>query len=148
MSFYRRSVKGDLAFGLAAEETHRTEIAGFVGCGLNKDPNPYAAFDFYNDEKTIYCELKGRRIPHDKYETCIITESKVLKAAADPTKTYYFFWAYEDGLFYLKYEPEVFSKFEVKPFKRFNRVDKIEKEHRHYFIPYQSLHRIEGVSGG
>ena len=80
--------------------------------------------------------------------TFTISESKVLKAQADPTKTYYFFWAYSDGLFYLKYDPDVWSQFEVGPFKRWDRIDRIEKPHRHYFIPYESLIRIEGVSGG
>ncbi len=143
-----RSVAGDVAFGLASEETHKTKIAGFVGCDLTKDNNRYAPFDYYNNDKTIYCELKTRRIPHNKYPTCLISESKVLKAQSDPTKTYYFFWAYEDGLFYLKYNPAVWSQFEVGPFKRWDRIDRVEKPHRHYFIPYESLVRIEGVSGG
>lgn len=136
-----RSFAEDNAFGLASEDTNRVALETLVGTPLIKDKNIYASFDFHNEGKTIYVELKTRLIPHDRYDTALISASKV-EFCRDPTKTYYFVWAYSDGLFYLKYDKEVWAQFECKPFVRHQRSDYNDTPKDHFFIPYTALTRV------
>lgn len=136
-----RTFAEDYARGLASESAKKSAIESITGCEMFKAPNTFAPLDFSNDGKTIYAELKTRFIKHDQYDTALISASKI-DHCNDPTKEYYFVWAYNDGLFYLKYNKEEWSKFECKDFCRNNtRADYNDRPQRTYYIPYQSLTR-------
>ena len=131
----------DYARGTASQVANRTVIEGLVGSSLVEDQNPYATFDFHNEGKTIYVELKTRFIAHDTYPTALIGANKV-RFCSDPNKTYYFVWAYTDGLYYIKYDPTVFEHLECRPFVRHARADYNDVETDHYFIPHTLLTKV------
>ena len=133
-----RTFREDNQRGLASEAQRHSTLETLVGSALTKDPNPYATFDFFNEGKTIYVELKTRFIPHDKYPTALISANKV-EFCTDPNKTYYFCWAYSDGLYYLKYDKAVFDTFQVEDYVRHQREDYNDVPKPHYFIPHTVL---------
>jgi len=133
-----RTFRQDYATGTANEDTTRSTIERITGCGMQKDTNKYAPLDFHNEPKTIYAELKTRLIPHDKYPTALIGANKV-EFCSDPNKSHYFCWAYSDGLYYLKYDKELFDTFQVEDYVRHARADFNDVPKPHYFIPHQVL---------
>jgi hypothetical protein len=137
------AVKDDVGFGTNNEQRHFGTIEKFLGCGIVKAPNAYATLDFWNDKKTIYAEMKSRRIYSTQYATSIIGKNKLDACDADPTKQYYFFYVYLDGVFYIKYDKELFSTFEIVDYKRFDRSDRREVAKPHCFIPNKLLKKIE-----
>jgi hypothetical protein len=137
------AVKDDTNFGLFNEQKHHTVIEKFLGCGLIKAPYMYATLDFWNEKKTLYAEMKSRRIHSTQYDTSIIGKNKIDACKADPSKEYYFFYVYNDGVFYIKYDEALFSTFEVRDYKRFDRSDRREVPKPHYFIPNKLLKKIE-----
>ena len=136
------SVADDVAFGEANELRNKGLLEKLVGCGLTKDPNRWASMDFYNENKTVLVELKSRRIRSDLYATAIISADKIHKIRDNGT-THYLAWAYEDGLFYVKYDKEKWDKYECKMYKRYNRSDRIEYPKLHYFVPRTDLIAVE-----
>lgn len=142
-----RSFKSDYENGLSGEVLHKERIQTFFGMDLIKDTNKRSAFDFHNEAKTTYVELKTRTINHDRWPTTVIGASKVEHARRglkdDPSKRYYFVWAFKDGLFYLEYTEDGWKDFECGDFQRHHRLDKVEVPHQHYFIPYSALQRIQ-----
>jgi hypothetical protein len=107
------SKKEDIKLGELNETKAIPIISSFLNTTLTKDTNRYATFDFFNDPKTIYVELKSRRIKHDKYETALIGLNKV-NWCKDPNINYYFVWLYNDGIYYLKYDKELFRTFRIE----------------------------------
>jgi len=104
---------------------------------MQKDTNHYSSFDFHNSDRTVFAELKTRRIRHNQYPTTIISADKI--AHIEDGKDYYFIWAYVDGLYYLKYDPNLWEKFECKMYRRFDRSDRVEVPKPHIFIPCSHL---------
>jgi hypothetical protein len=137
-----RTFAADYARGIESESKTKSAIETITGCGMIKSPKTNSRFDFSNEEKTIYAELKTRFMNHDKYTTTLITASKVDLCDKDTSKVYYFVFAFDDGVYYLKYDKEVFSKFECKEFCRIRRADYNDTPKLHYFIPYTSLTKL------
>jgi hypothetical protein len=131
------STTEDLAFGLGSEVRNMSAIERLVGCGLIKDSNHYSSFDFHNADKTVFAELKSRRIRHNQYPTAIISADKI--AHIEEGKEYFFVWTYVDGMYYLKYDPDVWSTFECKMYARFDRSDRREFPKPHIFVPHEFL---------
>ena len=104
--------KEDVKFGLTNETQALPIISKYFNTKLIKDPNPYAVHDWWNETKTIFIELKSRRINHNQYDTAIIGTNKIKKCLNKDTN-YYFCWLYLDGLYYIKYDKEVFKNFVV-----------------------------------
>ena len=101
----------DLTFGKASEMKNHATLESFVGTPLASTP-PYHCFDFTDKENTVYVELKTRRIKHNQYPTTLIGKNKV-DFCSDPSKRYYFCYAYLDGLYAVKYDADLFKTFEV-----------------------------------
>lgn len=101
--------KLDLAFGLKNEHTVLESIEGMVGTKLNHHRD-YSVMDYSNESKTIYVELKSRRIRHNAYDTALIGRNKI-QYCTDPNKAYYFVFSYTDGLYYIKYDRVLFNTF-------------------------------------
>jgi hypothetical protein len=102
----------------------------------------YDTFDFTNTNNTIYVELKSRRCASTLFPTSIIGENKVV-ACNDPSKTYWFCFAYTDGLFIIKYNKDVFDNFpKVNEFKRSDRTDANNAPQRVILIPNTHLTKI------
>jgi hypothetical protein len=101
---------------------------------IRASTNIYSSFDFYGD-KYIY-ELKSRNNSYNDYPTTLIPKYK----CKDNLILLFYF---TDGLYYIEYKSELFNKFELKMFKRNDRVDKIEKPVEYYYIPITNLTKID-----
>jgi hypothetical protein len=141
MSVAVRSKKQDIAFGLQSEQEKLCIFEKHFQTKLTKHNDPYYPLDFHNETNTIYVELKSRHIRHNQYETTLISAHKV-SYCCKPDVSYYFVFAYTDGLYYIKYEKELFDTFETRPFKRYDRVDDIQTPQPYIFIPVKHLTKI------
>jgi len=137
-----RHQKEDLAYGGASEERHLATFSTFVGKGLQKT-STYHPMDYTDDGNTIFLELKTRRVNHDQYPTALIGKNKV-DFCSDPTKTYYFCYCYNDGIYYIKYDPEVFKTFRVEEeYYRSPRAGCVNRPQTLVHIPHSRLSRLE-----
>jgi hypothetical protein len=108
----KRTQADDLKYGMSMERRTKSRIEQLVGEEIILGGG-YNTFDYHNKTKTVYVELKSRRICHDDYPTAIIGKNKV-DFCTDPSKEYYFVYNYNDGIYYIKYDKELFDTFEVK----------------------------------
>ncbi len=135
--------KNDLEMGKLNEETSIIHLNKYLNTELMKDDNKYGIIDFYNKEKTIYVELKSRRINHNKYSTALCGLNKIkelIKLNCDA----YIAFKYEDGLFIIKYDKKLFKTFDIqKNYQRSfrNDVGKVEQMDVIH-IPYKYLIKI------
>jgi len=107
-----RHQQDDLLFGGASEKRNINILSTFFGTLLNKTPATHV-FDFTDEAKTIFVELKTRRVNHDQYHTAIIGKNKV-DFCNNPNTRYYFVYQYNDGLYYIEYNKELFDTFDVE----------------------------------
>lgn len=133
----------DLKMGEENELKNVATLSSFFKTDLSKNNGKFATIDWSNQSNTIYVELKSRRIYHNLYPTALIGLNKV-NFCNDPTKNYYFVYAYTDGLFYIKYDKELFKTFEIKQLKiglrnDVNRIELSDVMH----IPTKHLIKIE-----
>jgi hypothetical protein len=136
-----RTQAEDLRFGYTHEQNVLERLQKQFGTTLLRGGN-WDTMDYSNTAKTIFIELKSRRVPHDRYPTAIIGRNKV-RFCSDPTKEYYFVYNYEDGLFYIKYDPELFATFEVvTEYQRNRRADATDAPQEVVMIPYKYLTRF------
>lgn len=108
---------------------------------LQRIANPYSPFDYETEDKQTFLELKARTFAHNKYPTTMIGQNKVNCAKAYPDRTYYFAFAFTDGLYWIKYDPELFKTFQVK---QGGRYDRGRAEISQYcYIPIEHLSPVE-----
>lgn len=113
----------DLRFGTDAEKV----VVEHLNRGFGKTfthLGQHSIFDFADEPKTIFVELKTRRVSSRQYPTTLVGLNKVNYAKENPDRTYYFVFNFTDGIFYIQYNPEVFAKYEVDySFYRSRRAD-------------------------
>jgi hypothetical protein len=98
--------------------------------------------DYINDNKTIYIEMKTRRVNHDQYPTALIGKNKV-DFCQKSSATCYFVYVYMDGMFYIKYDKALFDTFECRDYERGYRTGGIQPRQLFYFIPHTKLQSLE-----
>lgn len=123
-------------FGAEAE-AHYFPVFQQLFPTLQRIKNPYAAFDFETPDKSTAIELKARRFAHDKYPTTMIGVSKIRYANRFPDTTYFFAFAFTDGLYWIRYDPVLFSTFEVKEGGRYDRGR--PEINQYCYIPIEKL---------
>lgn len=136
------SINDDRALGRQNEVDTKAIIERHFNVEITKTKDPFFVIDFVSANKKFWCELKRRLVNHDAYPTAIISKHKV-DFCQDPDATYVFVWRYNDGVYYIKYDKEKFSKYEVKMYRRFDRTDHHQMASPHYFIPVTDLLKIE-----
>lgn len=135
--------KEDIRFGTNNEINILETLQNYLQTTLQRSGG-YAVMDYTNPGKTIYVELKSRRIKHNTYPTAIIGLNKV-EFAKKSTAECYFVWLYTDGLYYLKYDPEVWNQFEVNhEYYRGERLDCINYAQSIVYVPHELLQKFEG----
>jgi hypothetical protein len=135
--------QSDIAFGTASELSNLDILQSFLDTTLERKGG-YAVFDYENPTKTIFVELKTRRIKHDTYDTALIGFNKVAFCETVNDVDYWFAYCYEDGLYVIKYDRELFLDFEVRhDFKRGFREDDSNKPQSVVFIPTNLLKKID-----
>ena len=93
--------------------------------------NKYSVFDYYS-KKLIKCELKTRNLYSYSHKTTMISQHKIYHCN-NPKCQYYFFFEFKDCLKYIKYEKEIFDKYEKKIG---GRCDRGKEEYSQYvYIP-------------
>jgi hypothetical protein len=113
-----RTLVGDLEFGKSFEMNMYDLIKQLDG-DLVPSTDTFALFDFVSDKTEV--ELKSRTFYMRTYPTTIVGTNKIRYIENNPDKSYYFCFAFTDGLFYLKYSKDLFSKFKKKKCERNDR---------------------------
>jgi hypothetical protein len=128
----------DLAFGLMNEDLIQTQIESIAGTPLIKQGG-YSVMDYTNDAKTVYVELKTRRIKHNAYPTALIGANKI-EFCSDPQKNYFFVFCYLDGIYFIKYDEALFNTFERSDnYYRGARSDCFNSVQSVFYIPIERL---------
>jgi len=137
-----RTFVGDLEFGLAGERSIRNQISSF----LNADVELQGGFSILDIHTHSHRgEIKSRRENSQYFQrmgSIIIGKNKIDAFADSPHECWCFF-NLSDGLFGIKYDPEVFSNFVVQnDFIRHRRSDYNDRPHAVVHIPFNMLTRI------
>jgi hypothetical protein len=98
----------------------------------------FCSWDFESDS-AIY-ELKTRNHSSNTYQDVMIGYNKI--QPFNNNKPQYFLFNFTDGLFYIKYDEDVFTDFELKLFKREGRTDYNDKPQVVCHIPIKYLTKI------
>tara|TARA_R100000808_G_C2155019_1_gene166631 strand:- start:6197 stop:6619 length:423 start_codon:yes stop_codon:yes gene_type:complete len=126
-------------WGIEQEDIVKPILEKYFDEKLTKTENRYAPFDFYNNDKSIYIEVKSRKCNYDKYLTTIITDNKWKKGQklfSEGKKVFYVF-NFLDGIYILEYNKQEYPK------KKAGRYDRGRPEIKyHIFIPIKDLTQI------
>ena len=139
----KMSFKSDYAFGKAKEEENKEKLEKKFGIKLNHIEDKFSLFDFVSEDGKIYVELKSRNIKHDDYTTALIGANKADFIEDKEGIEAYFCFCYTDGLYYIKYDKDVFANITRKDFQRRERSDYDDLPKPHYFIRNELLQKIE-----
>lgn len=128
--------------GEAAETLHLPAFQRLIPT-LQKITNPYHPFDYKTPDDQIFVELKARTFERTRFATTMVGANKVECAKLNPTKTYYFAFSFTDGLYWIKYDPDLFKTFQTK---QGGRYDRGRAEVSIYcYIPIEWLEAVESV---
>jgi hypothetical protein len=130
------SFSKDYKSGKRNEEEVLHTINIYFKDNIKQTQSQYSSYDFEGD-KHIY-ELKARRCNHNTYATTMIGKDKLIKSE----KRQIFLFKFYDGLYYIKHRRKKFKQFEVKMFRRNDRVDKTDVEKEYLYIPIEKLKKI------
>jgi hypothetical protein len=133
-----RSFKLDYSFGKTNEDIVLTQIQKFFTNDgiIKKEEDTYSKYDFKGD--TYLYELKSRNVHYKKFATTIIPYDKII----ENTKQIFLF-NFIDGLYYIEYDKDVFSKFELSDFQRHKREDYNDIKKLYFHIPIKKLIKID-----
>jgi hypothetical protein len=130
-----RTFAADYAIGTTAESTLLPVFNTFFKTTF-QPTGKYDPFDYTSP--TIDIELKTRTNTYRRYPTTMIPYSKVLHAKSSPRTTIFAF-NFTDGLYYIEYDPTLFSSFLTNEFQRDDRQDHRDRPQEYLYIPIQSL---------
>ena len=100
-----RTFNSDYIVGRASEEKYLPCLQNaFNDETLSHTKCKSDIFDYIGNNK--YIELKTRSFEHTKYPDTMIGLNKIKYAQANPDKEFYFVFAFTDGLYYYKYNPD------------------------------------------
>lgn len=136
--------KQDLEMGKNAEDETIPVLNEYFKTTFSKNENVYGVIDFFNEDKTIYVELKARRLKHNQYETVMIGQNKIKYYKNLKGSSCYLCFKYIDGLFIIKYDKELFKTFKTNTIKINFRQDIGRDEFSDVlYIPYKHLIKIK-----
>ena len=133
-----RTKDEDRAVGKASEKTNY-DLIKQIDSALTPTPDRFNLFDYESPASRV--ELKTRNVCWRTYPTIVVGTNKVKVAENDTSdRNYYFAYSFNDGLYYIKYNKELFSKFKKGKMNRADRGETIVNEVLH--IPTEKLIRI------
>ena len=138
----KRSLANDLRIG-EENETKNEAIFNrvfndtFINTKI-KYNDPCCSFDYEGEITNTRIELKSRRNKYDQYPTTIMPISKVLNSHDG---RHIFCFAFTDGLYYIDYDKDKFSKYEIKMINT-QRTGIIDKPKPHFCISISDLIKI------
>lgn len=130
------SIKDEVNYGTAKQKELFNDINKFFGGNLKPTKFIYARYDFY-DNTHIY-ELKSRKCSIHEYPSTVIALNKIDKKGRPQV----FIFAFTDGIYYIRYDKELFDTFELRPFKRNSLEDMTYSETPYFFIPTNKLSKL------
>ena len=133
-----RTFAADYATGTSAERTLLPTFNAFFKTDFTAT-GKYDPFDFVSP--TLNLELKTRTNKYRQYPTTMLPYSKITHAASSPKRTIFAF-NFADGLYYIEYEPTLFSTFTTNEFQRDNRQDHRDRSQDYIYIPIGNLSRL------
>jgi len=126
----------DIEMGELNEEYAIDIIKNFLDLNHLKKLDIFDTFDFYNDEKDIFFEVKSRRNKYNKYKTTMIGYNKLLEARKH--NNVYFIFIFLDGNYYYKFDEN--DNFEISIG---GRNDRGKAEYKKYvYIPIEKLKKL------
>lgn len=132
-----RTFATDYATGTASEKQLLPLFSKFFKTTF-APTGQYNSFDF--SSATHQLELKTRTNSRTKFPTTMIPASKV--ANLNTAKTTIFAFKFTDGLYYIEYNPTLFSTFETNEFQRADRQDHTDRKQPYIYIPVKHLQSI------
>tara|TARA_R110002110_G_scaffold272098_2_gene487656 strand:- start:388 stop:807 length:420 start_codon:yes stop_codon:yes gene_type:complete len=111
----------DLQYGMFSEDKVEPMINQFfcenvLNTKLTR--GKYCPYDYESaDMKTRY-ELKSRKINHNQFPTILISHRKIIKGSSNGCDLVLLF-LFLDGLYFIRYEPMLFSNFDIGDFVRY-----------------------------
>lgn len=127
----------DYKYGTKKEKETLPIIEKVLNIKLFPAPSKFSTFDFFTQDGKTFIELKSRKQSHDRFPTTIIGKNKIETIRDD--YTYYFFYNYTDGTYYIKYDKELFKSFNDRVICRRDRnVSSVCTE-----IPVKLLTKVE-----
>ena len=122
-------------YGRKVEDSALPVINQLYQCDFKRNENDiFDILDFHDEEKKKIVEIKGRRIPSDRYEDTIITTSKVTEGfkAIEHGYKVFFVFVFTDKMFQMELKED--ASFKVK-MTGTNCI-------AHYMIPVKELTEI------
>ena len=130
--------KNDYLYGKQSENKNLRIIKDYFNDDIEMLNYRYAHYDFKSTKSNTIYELKTRRNNYNDYPTTIISNDKI----NDEYNNIFIFGFNNNQLYYIKYDKELFKKFEIKLFRRYDRCDKYDKEKEYIYIPIEFLTKI------
>ena len=130
----------DLKMGFENEKLLFEKLKTLPFCNDLKLISGYSTIDGKGQFAEV--ELKTRRnMRHDQYSTALIGVNKIKAFKANGKEHNYIVWKYDDGLFYIKYDDEIFSRFNIA-------VQSVWRDGKQelsdcYFVPHESFTKLE-----
>lgn len=139
MAIAQRHFKDDLNYGIAKEEPIMIRIQNHFNKSKlvntkEKYGDQYCHWDFESEDGIKY-ELKTRRNRKNAYPTTIIPVHKAGEGEL------YFMFEFTDGLYYIKFDKEVFKTFGTRMIQ-VKRIGRYDPPTLHYEIPVNLLEQI------
>ena len=126
----------DYQYGLKNQKELLPKLEAFFKDNMIATESTFAKYD-YGGTTTDY-ELKSRNNMLNTYPTTCIAQDKIQTS----DRKQIFIFHFLDGTYYIPYDKETFSTFEVKQFRRF-RTGVNDKLKDYVYIPIESLLKIE-----
>jgi len=101
-------------FGKQIEDNVMPQLNNLFDADFCRDDNIFDVLDFHDNNKKIICEIKGRKIAHDKWEDTIIPMNKIWEGFKKIDMGYkvYFVFVFTDKTKYIELSDEL--KYQVK----------------------------------
>ena len=131
MSFQR-----DYQYGLKNQKELLPKLEAFFKDNMIATESTFAKYDYVGT--TTDYELKSRNNMLNTYPTTCIAQDKIQTS----DRKQIFIFHFLDGTYYIPYDKETFSTFEIKQFRRF-RIGVNDKLKDYVYIPIESLLKIE-----
>jgi hypothetical protein len=140
MSTYKQKVQRDYKFGIFQENEKQKIIDKYLNLNTIKLSDNHC-YDFYDANNKTFIEIKSRNVQYNTYPDTVVGKNKIDYISSQSNDhTFYFIFNFTDGMYYIKYEKELFETFTVKLFGRYDRG---RKEFNNYlFIPINHLNKI------
>lgn len=132
MSFQR-----DYQYGLKNQKELLPKLEAFFKDNMIATELTFAKYDYAGT--TADYELKSRNNMLKTYPTTCIAQDKI---QTDSDRRQVFIFHFLDGTYYIPYDKETFSTFEVKQFRRF-RTGVRDKEKDYIYIPVELLQKVD-----